>query len=306
MKRLFIALCLILLLSLIWCNSFAQEQLTVVSWNAESGDADSAVVANRIAEFDGVDIWGICEVKHSWASTFESAAEVGENADFGSVLGTTGRGDRLLIIYDSDRLELLDHEELDAINPQNRVRSPLVGHFRLAASGDEFLFMVNHLYRTNDNARHLQSEQLNDWAEHQTLPIIAVGDFNYDWRVEGGDTNHDRGYDLLTEDGVFEWVRPDVLVRTQYSRSYPPSVLDFVFLANEEGAISGSSKIVVADGDLPDNNDTPDHRPVLAELTFGAGVTPAAPVVSLRQQLLNRIAAIDRELADLRTLVEGM
>ncbi len=301
-KMLLMIISLILVLSCVQ----AQEELTVVCWNAESGDADSSVVAARIASFEGVDIWGICEVKSSWQSTFETAAEDGENANFSSILGITGRGDRLLILYDSDRLALVSSEELDEINPQNRVRSPLVAHFRVRSSGNEFLFMVNHLYRSKADARQLQSQQLNDWGEAQTLPVIAVGDYNYDWRVTEGETNHDIGYDRLTEDDIFEWIRPEVLVRTQYSRSYPESVLDFIFLANEENSLSGTSYIVVESGDFPDDSDTPDHRPIVADLVFGSGDTQPPPVVSLKQQLLNRIKAITRELNELKTLVDEM
>jgi hypothetical protein len=42
------------------------------------------------------------------------------------------------------------------------------------------------------------------------------------------DTVHDRGYDLLTAEGVFAWGRPPLLIRTQCSFD---SVLDFVFVA---------------------------------------------------------------------------
>lgn len=39
---------------------------------------------------------------------------------------------------------------------------------------------------------------LNEWAENQDLPVIAVGDYNFDWEVVGGDQDHDEGFDLLT------------------------------------------------------------------------------------------------------------
>src|SRR5438094_687218 len=68
----------------------AGEKLTVVSYNVESGDADPAVVAVRVADFRAADVWGFCEVKDAtWASTFTEAAAVGESAVFRSVLGTT-------------------------------------------------------------------------------------------------------------------------------------------------------------------------------------------------------------------------
>jgi hypothetical protein len=254
-----------------------------------------------------VDIWGLCEVQAAWAAQFETAAEEGEDADFMHVLGTTGRGDRLLIIYDNERLELIDYEELHAMNPQGRVRSPLVADFRLRATGDEFKFMVNHLYRTREDARHEQSRQLQAWAEAETEPIIAVGDYNYDWSIPGGDEDHDPGYDFLTAEDVFRWLRPTGLYRTQYSRRAPESVLDFVFLANEEGSISGESEIIVEPGDFPDNGRTPDHRPILATLTIGAeGATPPTPPTITREELLQRLGELERQVADLRQLIEAL
>jgi hypothetical protein len=285
----------------------AQETLTVVSWNAESGDADPDSVAARIAGFDDVDIWGICEVSAAWEQTFTTAAGEGEGAEFRSILGTTGGADRLLILYDADRFELLGSEQLDAINPSMAVRSPLVGRFRYRPDGPEFLFMVNHLYRTNDAARATQSTQLNDWAEAQDLPLIAVGDYNYDWRVEGGEDHHDLGYDRLTEDDVFVWVRPTVLERTQHSNSYTPAVLDFVFLANAQNVLGGTSEIVVVAGDFPDNHSTPDHRPVRASLLFGTGApTPPIAAGATREELLLRIAQLEQQIAELRAYVMSL
>ena len=155
------------------------ETLRVVGFNVESGGADPTVVDDIVARLQDVDLWGFSEVQNaSWAQLFEVAAEDGEAADFVQLLGTTGGGDRLLIVYDADRFELVQQFELEHINPENRVRAPLVAHLKLKATGEEFLFMVNHLFRTNNEARHEQARLLNAWAREQTLPVIAVGDYN--------------------------------------------------------------------------------------------------------------------------------
>ena len=116
----------LVLVVLIWCSitALAAEEITVIGWNAESGDANPIVVAARIAEIDDCDLWGMCEVQDStWASAFEHAAEVDENADFKLILGSTGGADRMLIIYDSDRFDRLDDFELHRINLGGRVRA---------------------------------------------------------------------------------------------------------------------------------------------------------------------------------------
>ena len=205
--------------SFVW----SQQQLMVIGWNAESGDADPDFVADQIESIDGCDIWGLCEVTDATcAAQFEAAAAVGENAAFSHILGTTGdiSHDYMQIIYDSDRLELLDSLELHRINVSGTVRAPLVAHFRIRGTNIDFLFMINHLYRSRTERRHEQAMLLNLWASRQTLPIIAVGDYNFDWDVDLGDFNHDRGYDEMVSGGHFNWIRPRKLMKTQASPDY--------------------------------------------------------------------------------------
>lgn len=148
-----------------------------------------------------------------------------------SVLGTSGDNMRLLALYDANRYDLLGGEELYAINTTGNARAPLVLHLREKSSGQEFLFMVNHLYRSRDDERIKQAQLLAEWAAAQTLPVIAVGDYNFDWAVGGGEANHDGGYDAMTQGGAWQWVRPAQLVTTECS-GWPctyNTVLDFVF-----------------------------------------------------------------------------
>ena len=97
----------------------------------------------------------------------------------------------------------------------------------------------------------------------QTLPVIAVGDYNFDWEVGNGDAGVDRtrddGFYLLTADGVFSWVRPGRLVRTQ-DNSFN-SVLDFVFVAGDTWTCEVESEIIERPGDFSNDHQTSDHRP---------------------------------------------
>ena len=159
------------------------QSITVIGYNVESGGSTIAKIKERIAAIDGCDIWGISEAQSNWKDDLEAAAEDGEGANFSIVLGTTGGSDRLAIIYDDDRFDLVSSIELHNINYTNsnggfRVRSPLVARLKETATDLEFYFMVKHLYRSKADKRKEQAEKLNDWAEVQPLPAIAVGDFN--------------------------------------------------------------------------------------------------------------------------------
>lgn len=238
--------------------------LKVVAYNVESGGASSATVADNVATVAGEALWGFSEVQNqSWLDQFEAAADDG-GQDFRSILGSTGYQDRLGIVWNADEVTYESHQELNNVNIGGSARAPLVATFVHDATGVRFLFMVNHLWRTNDTARHQQATLLNDWARDQTLPVIAVGDYNFDWAVDGGEDDHDVGYDNLVEDGVFEWVRPDDLVQTQCSYAFD-GVLDFVFTANGAQDWASEGDILLRQNvHCQPSDDRPDHRPVSA------------------------------------------
>lgn len=267
----------------------ALSPFTVGGWNIGLDDADPQAIAQLLADYQGVELWGLAEVNDGGGvvSLLEKAAEAGENADFRAVLGTSGDAMRLLAIYNAQRYDLLDWEELDAINTTGSARAPLVLHLREKSSGAELLFMVNHLYRSRDHERLRQAGLLAQWAAEQTLPIIAVGDYNFDWAVRGGERNHDPAYTALTANGVWDWVRPATLVTTQCS-GWPctyNTVLDFVFTAGPAQNWPARSVIVVIPGDFPDDTRRSDHRAVLAQFAPNGVAGLAGEIVLPPQQM---------------------
>jgi hypothetical protein len=253
------------------------DPITLVSWNVESGGALQNVVADRLASFEDVDVWGLSEVSAVDAEAYELGAEEGEGADYDSLLGNTGRADRLLLLWNATRFERVNDGELLTIGESGR--APLWVQLRERSSRQEFIVMVNHLHRSNDGIRHRQATALNTWATQQTLPVVALGDYNFDWNLPNGDADHDQGYDNLTVNGVWEWVRPAELVTTQCSGwpcSYN-SVLDFIFVAGPAREWNVTSEIVVTEGDFPDDYTTPDHRPVMAVISPDVSQTPRVP-----------------------------
>lgn len=289
--RRILLLCLFLALSLALASQPATAQTTapssinIVTWNIGLDDADLETIGMRLAAFEGVDLWGLQEVtSRSAPAVLSVAAAVGEDDVFAAVQGRAGDGLHLVAIYNADRFDLLKWWEIDAINTTGNVRPPLVLHLKDRASGLEFLFMVNHLYRSRDAERHKQAELLNAWATTQTLPVVAVGDYNFDWAVVGGERNHDTGYDLMTAGEVWQWVRPETLTTSQCS-GWPcryNSVLDFVFTSGPAQRWLAESVIVVEVGDFPDDASTSDHRPVAATVWAGglAETTSASLVVA--------------------------
>jgi endonuclease/exonuclease/phosphatase family metal-dependent hydrolase len=242
----------------------AQEPFTVVNWNANLIDAEPEFIEGRMEAMQGVDLWAVQEARQGGGEEMERAAEAGEKANYESVMGTTGHDIPLLSVYNADRFDLVDVDEIEAVNTKGTVRAPLVLHLRDRMSGREFLFVNIHLYRTEPDQRLLQAQLLNDWVQAQSLPVIAAGDFNFDWNAWNGPADHDRGYDTLVEGGAWRWVKPSVAVPTQCS-GWPcryESILDFVFTGGDAQAWLAQSEVLVTPGDFPDDDRKSDHRPV--------------------------------------------
>lgn len=237
----------------------APAALSVVTFNVEGGDASLSPVSSVVGAAGPIDLWAFQEVPDAtWAAGLAAAG-----GDLSHQLGTTGREMRLVLAWNPDRVVVRGSYELEAINVGGSVRAPLVAEVEIVENGVRALVVVNHLWRSDTNRRHTQARLLNQWAADQVLPVIMVGDHNFDWRVQGGDTDHDAGYDLLTAEGALEWVRPDPLIRTQCSGF--DSVLDFVFVGGEAKDWGGTSEILQPQGSYcPDSPYGSDHRPVKA------------------------------------------
>ncbi len=174
--------------------------VTLVSWNVESGGADPQTIADKMRALAGVDLWGLVEVNTQQDQpTFEQAA----GYTFASVISQSGGGDRLLAIYDDARFDLRCYDEVETINTTGNARAALALQLADANTSEEFIFVINHLYRGNDAERHRQATLLNNWAAEQALPVIAVGDYHFDWSVDDGCKAHDLRVRPLNQERCF-------------------------------------------------------------------------------------------------------
>ena len=281
----------------------AQETKTlkVATYNVESPFPDEPpdetlprVVSEHIAALAGPDLWGLSEVPDDQALTaYQKAAEY-NGSDFQRILGTSGSNRDLLgILYNRNRLEQVGSTQ-QLREQVGGDRAPLASQFRSVSDGTKFWAVVNHFNRGSEEVRNRQAANLRNWIESQSLPVVALGDFNMDYSVDlsfnqpsGCDGDIEKGneaFRIFTESNEINWIQPQCLENqtcpvsgTGCFRCYN-SILDFVFVGGSSATgWTGTSEIAFQDDpDYCENDplgDT-DHRPVLATLSYPTGTTP--------------------------------
>lgn len=239
----------------------------LLSWNVESDGAESKVICDQLADLnknDHYDIFTLSEVLPADLKKFRYA--LGKHYKY--VYSKSGFSDRLEILYNENKFELVRHFEIKEINILNRYRAPLVAHLKDRANGTEFLVMVNHLARGKAEIRQKQATMLVEWARDQTLPVFALGDYNFDFVFKTRKGNP--AFSNMLKDNIWRWVEPVELIDTNWYDNprnpdgiddYPGSILDFAFVAGSAKNWKSTCRVLVREGDFPDDETTSDHRP---------------------------------------------
>jgi endonuclease/exonuclease/phosphatase family metal-dependent hydrolase len=255
------------------CSTAMGEELVMVAYNVESGEAQADSVAKEVEKLVGVDIWGFSELaSYEWLETFEKAAEKQNGAAYGKIIGTTGdyddpdrEPDYLAFLYNEKKLDKLAVRQLHSMNDWSH-RSPLVASFRLKSNNQEFLVVLNHLASGDEKLRMQQSWQLHEWAFFRSVPVVMLGDFNYRWKIGISELEPPRDYSALTHGGVLQWVRPDPLLYTWCGGALD-SVFDFVFVNETATGWKGKADVIKTLCDKSDKK-VSDHRPVRVRFTI--------------------------------------
>jgi len=278
------------------------EEFRLLAWNVESNRpgqppvSDADVVADQLAELlrnpaTRSQIVALSEVEPKTVERYRRAVAGGLDGDVDFVTSASGGyadADSLMVVVDARRFRIDDVFELHryagikanfTVDQETsseygsvRARSPLIAKVHDHASGRPFWLIVVHLARGEEELRVDQARALRRWAADRSEPIVAAGDFNFDYVFATARGN--AAFDAMLEGGTWKWLKPDPLVDSNWSEdrqkgmpgvdSYPGSILDFVFVANGAKGWRGTSDVVVRAGDFPDDNRTSDHRPIVA------------------------------------------
>lgn len=283
------------------------EEFRLLAWNVESNRpgqppvSDPDVVARQLTDLlrapaTRAQIVALSEVEPKTVERYRRAVTSGLDGEVDFVTSASGGyadADSLMLAVDARRFRIEEVIELHryagikanfTVDQETsseygsvRARSPLIAKVHDLSSGKPFWLIVVHLARGEEELRIDQARALRRWAADRADPIVAAGDFNFDYVFATARGN--AAFDAMVEGDTWKWLKPDPLVDSNWSEdrqkgtpgvdSYPGSILDFVFVANGAKAWQGTSDVVVRAGDFPDDDRTSDHRPIVA--TFQPG-----------------------------------
>jgi hypothetical protein len=268
----------------LWASGLQAAPLTAVGYNVESGDANDRVIGLQLQQSRGIDIWGLADVwpQGGWVETLHDAARKAEGLDYGVLVGETGGSDRLMLLYRTDRLAMLDHDELLSARVHAREPAPLVARMRLSDGADtaEFLVLLVRLSDV-DKRRRAQADVIAQWARRQHLPVVALGTLPFGLAEGAGP-----GPDLqrFLDASGWQWLRPARAHATSCDRG--GRVDDFVLVGGAAADWGGRAEVMFPQNNYcPDSGRTSSHRPVLARFSTSGGALDAEAGMAERQTL---------------------
>ncbi len=247
-------------------ESTASNQFSILAWNIETGGSEVATIKQQLEGLKPFDVLALSEVPKKAAAEF--SMRWGPNT---AVVGEKGGEACMLLAWDPSKFDKLQTQEITHINQQEFAPgiqfAPLVAELLHKPSDTKVLIVMNHLARGSEQLRNRQATMLVEWAKEQTLPIIAVGGYNFDYDIPTRKGN--QAFDLFLNDQTWQWIQPNPMVDTNWADrnndgkdDYPDSMLDFSFAAGAAKQWELKSEIIVREGDFPDNDQTSDQRPI--------------------------------------------
>jgi len=248
-----------------------REPFAILAWNIEIGGSEIATIKNQLKGLEPFDILALSEVPKKSASEFSNRWSKDS-----FIVGEKGGEACLLLVWDATKFDKIKVEELTKFEEQEFApgiqSAPLIAQLRHKQSKTEFIVTMNHLARGSAELRKRQALILVEWAKKQSLPIIAVGGYNFDYDIPTKKGNE--AFDAFISDGTWKWIEPKQLIDTNWADrnrdgkdDYPDSMLDFSFAAGLAKQWGLQSEIIVRDGDFPDTEKTSDQRPIRTTVT---------------------------------------
>jgi|GEM_PF-2177145 len=305
---------LVFIILLILAPAAQAETIRALFWNLESGESSTAFLAAQLVEKQNIDLWGFSEVQNAevLVAFCRALEKANPGVEFMWHVSRDGGGDRLGIIYRTDRLQAVPYRgkatvedlgehffELDSVKAGHDGLRPALGVQLRTKTRGEFIVLVNHFKCCwNGRSRRVgQAAALNAFAEQSPgVPIVAGGDFNIPINREGKN-----GPALAKLRERWQYIAPAETVGTHRGGS----ILDAVFIQGHEKLWFATASIRARAGDavaigseFDDDREQTDHRPILLILSD----QPTAQIEALRRRLAELEAEANRVREQLKQL----
>jgi hypothetical protein len=250
-----------------------ESTLRIVSWNVASHENDSPTLARQLGKLGqraNCQIVALQQVAPADLAMFGKALP-----GFAAINGKSGGSSRLQILYDPGRIEQIRLPESGSFEGVRvgdvKGETPLRALFRDKASGVAFWLINVHLASANAAIRNKQAAELREWARSATLPIVAIGnfDFNHDFHQGNGGS----GLDSLLLDSPWKRVLPES--RADRGRAADGIgvltgeaglLTEFALVGNSARQWQSSAAFISGDGAFPEIEITAAHLPVSVKL----------------------------------------
>ncbi|KFZ37983.1 hypothetical protein HR45_05580 [Shewanella mangrovi] len=237
--------------------------ITVMGYNVEGGykpDATEPTVAGYIQQAPKADVYMLSELTISWAKPLAKTMGDYQFVASKNAIETT---DALGIFFNPQRFSLVDQSEL-VFGVNKYERPALIATLKDRTTGKTVTIVGNHLMRGAAEQRQQQARMLVQWVKQQADTVIALGDYNFDYDLPTAKGN--QAFNLFMDSGEWHWIKPSKLIKSNCDANYN-SILDFVFVHGSYQ--SATSNILFPEEEYcHDDEQRPDHRPVVATITF--------------------------------------
>ena len=239
---------------------------SILHWNINSS-GQPATIARRLIGLGRYDIVGLSNVDKP--EFYEQAIRENWPGRYEFLRGS----DNLMMFYDQKKFRLIKRGNLkrsvNTPSSSEKRHGPMFVRLEERTNHQELIVTLSHLTRDDAELRAEQAGDLRDWAQNQALPVIAIGEFNfdYDFKTEKGDA----GFDEFVQGGVWKLIKPTSLIDIHSAEElnghdrFPESTLNFSFVTGAAKNWKIKSREFVRDSDSFDEK-TVRHRPV--ELFF--------------------------------------
>ncbi len=210
------------------------EPITMMAWNLNSGvhfgqhDRQLPFITSQLSAPNPVDVYAFTEVQPNWMNALDNAADA-SGTPFGLVQTRAGRNQRIAVLFNEDRFELLGANEMTGVAYNENHRNPMAVTLFDRESGTRFEVVAVHLARGNGGRREVETDRIAERLRRAQDPVVLLGDLNFDCPPGRSPEGCDRApYNNLVSGGGLTWVRPDVEGTTTCNPRYS-DMLDLAF-----------------------------------------------------------------------------